>query len=45
VAEGSISVGEGEALKLIPPFKWNISEVLASIENVDTTLSVTNPKQ
>jgi hypothetical protein len=43
MAEGYISIGE--ALKLIPPFKGNKSEVPAFIGNVDTAFSVINPNQ
>jgi hypothetical protein len=43
MAEGYISIDE--ALKLIPPFKGNKSEVPAFIGNVDTAFSVINPNQ
>jgi hypothetical protein len=43
MAEGYISIGE--ALKLIPPFMGNKSEVTAYIGNVDTAFSVINPNQ
>jgi hypothetical protein len=43
IAESYISVGE--ALKLIPPFKGNKSQVLAFIGNVDTAFEVINLDQ
>jgi hypothetical protein len=43
MAEGYISVGE--AVKMIPSFKGNKSEVLAFIGNVDTAFGVIDPNQ
>ena len=35
----------GEALNLVPPFKGDKQEVLALLENVDSTFAVINPSQ
>ena len=38
-------ISVGEALKLVPPFRGNKQEVLASIGKVDTAFAVINPEQ
>jgi len=38
-------ISVGEALKLVPPFKGNMQEVLAFIGNADTAFTVINPEQ
>jgi len=38
-------ISVGEALKIIPPFKWDKRDVLAFIGNVDKAFTVINPEQ
>ena len=37
-------ISEGEALKLVAPFKADKRDVLASMDNVDTTFEVIDPR-
>jgi hypothetical protein len=43
--QAEIYINVRKALRLIPPFKGNKSEVLAFIGNVDTAFEVINPDQ
>ena len=37
-------ISVSEALKLIPPFKWDKQQIMMFIGNVDTAFAVINPE-